>query len=227
MAKIITIDTSTNICSVALHENGNLISSKVNREERSHSKHLTIMVEETLKVVGLSLKEVDAFAISKGPGSYTGLRIGVATVKGYCYALDKPMISINTLEGMWYQIREYELADYYVPMIDARRMEVYNSVFDSVQCISKTEAKILDVNSFSEYAEKGKIAFFGDGSTKFQELIGNKKNYNFVNDVFPDATFMGNQVYNSFKTKDFEDLAYFEPFYLKDFVTTKPKKLIL
>ncbi len=230
MAKIITIDTSTNVCSVALHENGILLASKINHKEKSHSKYVTLMVEEVVESAGLELKDVDAFAISKGPGSYTGLRIGVATVKGYCFALDKPMISINTLDGMWEQQKEEHVASYYIPMIDARRMEVYTKVFDSSVTLIETEAKILDENSFSQFTKKGKVIFCGDGSNKFQELIGdkeNKDNYVFIDNVFPNAEFMGKQVYELYKSNVFEDLAYFEPYYLKDFVATTPKKLLI
>ena len=227
MAKIITIDTSTTVCSVALHEDGKLIGSKINQKEKSHSKDVTLMVEEVVETAGIALKDVDAFAISKGPGSYTGLRIGVATVKGYCFALDKPMLSINTLDGMWYEMKEKHEASYYIPMIDARRMEVYTKVFDGSQSLVETEAKILDENSFAEFTEQGKTIFCGDGSGKFKDLVGEKENYVFINDVFPNAEFMGKQVYELFKAEAFEDLAYFEPYYLKDFVATTPKKQLL
>ena len=227
MAKIITIDTSTNVCSVALHDNGELLSSKINHKEKSHSKYVTLMVEEVVGSAGFQLNEIDAFAISKGPGSYTGLRIGVATVKGYCFALDKPMLSINTLDGMWEEQKLKHKPSYYVPMIDARRMEVYTKVFDSSGTIIETEAKILDEASFNQFTAKGETVFFGDGSEKFNELIGEKENYVFIENVFPNAEFMGKKVYELYKSESFEDLAYFEPYYLKDFLATTPKKQLL
>ena len=225
MAKILTLDTSTNVCSVAIHENGQVLYSEVNKEEKSHSKYITLMVERAVEKTGMTLSELDAFAVSKGPGSYTGLRIGVATVKGYCYALDKQMISVNTLDGMRAGVNE--AADFYVPMIDARRMEVYTKVFEGDNKVTQTEAKILEEDSFADVISDHEVLFFGDGSEKYKELTASKTNYKFLDNVFPNAEYMGELVYEKYKNESFEDVAYFEPFYLKDFVTTVPKKVKL
>lgn len=227
MIRILTIDTSTEVCTVALHENGKLINAKISHGQKTHSTHLTVLAESLLHEVNLTLQDVDAFAISKGPGSYTGLRVGVATVKGYCFALEKPMLSVNTLDGMWQQVKEKVKANYYVPMIDARRMEVYTNIFDTNGAVSNTEALVLDEHSFAQYLEKGVVAFFGNGSAKFADLLKNHQNAQFIPDIFPDASFMGKQVFSKFEKQAFEDVAYFEPFYLKDFVATTPKKAVL
>ena len=160
---------------------------------------------------------LDAIAISKGPGSYTGLRIGVSSAKGLCYALDKPLISLATLEVLAHQVKIEK--GVIIPLLDARRMEVYSAVFDpEYDQIRDTKAEVLDPRSFAEYLEKGKVYFIGNGVEKLKEIIFHD-NAVFIEDKLPSAKEMGKLSYDNFKAKEFEDVAYFEPFYLKDFIS--------
>jgi tRNA threonylcarbamoyladenosine biosynthesis protein TsaB len=221
MALLLSMESSSKTCSVALHNENGLIASYTISEERSHSKVITVLIEKLIKENKFLMRNIDAVAISKGPGSYTGLRIGVSTAKGLCYALEKPLIAINTLQAMAYQIDKTIYNDYLLcPMIDARRMEVYTALFDSSNCfITETEAKIIDENSFNERLVSNKILFFGDGSLKCQSLLSRHKNAYFIEDMNPSAIYIGHLALESFNKRSFEDLAYFEPFYLKDFVS--------
>ena len=222
---ILCLETSTKACSVALGQNGKLIALKESLDENySHSENLTVYIQEVCTQTKVSLKDVDAIAVSKGPGSFTGLRIGVSTAKGLCYALNKPLIAINSLEAMAAgQIRntKYEIRNLFCPMIDARRMEVYCAVYDEqLNEIKKTSADIIDENSFSDLLQKHKIYFFGDGADKCKVKITHS-NAIFTGDFNPSAQFMLTLAEKCFSEKKFEDVAYFEPFYLKDFVDTK------
>ena len=220
-AYILNIETSTKACSVAIHKNGNLIALKESVTENfSHSEKLLVFVEELIENSQLKLVDISAIAVSMGPGSYTGLRIGVATAKGLCYGLNIPLISISTLKSMSLGMSLKMKADLFCPMIDARRMEVYSAFFD-INNIRKRgiQADILDSNSYKNEL-KEKVIFFGDGSDKAKEVIKNK-NATFIADFHPSANFIGMLSYPKFLDSDFEDLAYFEPFYLKDFVTGK------
>ena len=215
---ILNIETSTKACSVALHKNGELI---VYREDVtanfSHSEKLLKFISELFSDAKLSLSDLDAIAVSMGPGSYTGLRIGVSTAKGLCYGLDIPLISISTLKAMSFGMALEIKADLYCPMIDARRMEVYSAFFDINNTeVRKIQADIINENSYKKELEK-KVVFFGDGSEKLIEKIKDK-NAIFVSDIHPSAKNMGLLSYQKFTKSLFEDLAYFEPFYLKDFV---------
>ena len=215
---ILNIETSTKACSVALHKNGELI---VFREDVttnfSHSEKLLKFISELFSDEKLSLSDLDAIAVSMGPGSYTGLRIGVSTAKGLCYGLDIPLISNSTLKAMSFGMALEIKADLYCPMIDARRMEVYSAFFDINNTeVRKIQADIINENSYKKELEK-KVVFFGDGSEKLIEKIKNK-NAIFVSDIHPSAKNMGLLSYQKFTKSLFEDLAYFEPFYLKDFV---------
>lgn len=176
------------------------------------------MLNESGKV----LSDLDAVAVSMGPGSYTGLRIGVSSAKGICYGNNIPLISIPTLESM--ALNQKQKGDILIPMLDARRMEVYAKIFDgNLKELRKTEAEIIDENSYAEFLEKGKVLFFGDGAPKCKDVIKNE-NALFIDGVFPSAREMGPLAEEKFRNSDFEDAAYFEPFYLKDFIATKSLK---
>lgn len=223
MTFILNIETSTTNCSVALSKEGETIVLKEDYNNGySHAEKLHVYIDAVLKEAGVALNAIEAVAISKGPGSYTGLRIGVSTAKGLCYALDKPLISVSTLEALAHQVTCDN--GVIVPMLDARRMEVYSAVFDSQYTeIREIQAQVLDENAFSEYLEAGKVYFIGDGVEKTKTLI-NHPNAVFVEGKLPSADTMGMLSYNKFKNNAFEDVAYFEPYYLKDFVALKSKK---
>lgn len=226
MALILQIETSTTSCSVALAENGALLSVKELNERNIHASHITLFVEEVLKLSGKSMSELNAVAVSKGPGSYTGLRIGVSAAKGLCYALDIPLIAVSTLQAMAAGLRnKFTQKDVlFCPMIDARRMEVYTAIFDNeLKELSPIEAKIIDTASFSDFLESNTIVFFGDGAEKCQETLGNSEKAIFVTDFYNSATHFSEIALDKFKAQQFEDVAYFEPYYLKDFLVAKPK----
>lgn len=215
---ILNIETSTKACSVALHKNGELIVSREDLTTNfSHSEKLLKFISKLFSDAKLSLSDLDAIAVSMGPGSYTGLRIGVSTAKGLCYGLDIPLISISTLKAMSFGMALEIKADLYCPMIDARRMEVYSAFFDINNTeVRKIQADIIDENSYKKELEK-KVVFFGDGSEKIKEKIKHE-NAMFISNIHPSAKNMGLLSYQKFNKSLFEDLAYFEPFYLKDFV---------
>lgn len=225
MANILSIETSTTVCSVAVHSDGKIVAEITTHKDHSHSSLLNSAINNILDLSGLDLKQLNAIAISKGPGSYTGLRIGTSTAKGLCYALDIPLISINTLEAMAAGIQN--VAKWYLcPMLDARRMEVYCSIFsDKLEVLEPTSSIVLDSQTFSSQLGQSEILFFGNGSDKFQEVLQNK-NAHFLNDVHTNASSMGKLAYNKYQNSDFEDTAYFEPFYLKEFLATKPKSIL-
>ena len=222
MALILSIETSTTNCSVSLSRKGKLLIVKEDYDKNySHAERLHVYIDDVLKQAKVSVNDVDAIAISKGPGSYTGLRIGVSSAKGLCFALNKPLISIPTLESLAHQVTNHD--GVIVSMLDARRLEVYAAIFDSnyVQ-IRETKAEVLNESSFSSYLEKGKVYFIGNGVEKTKNLIVHQ-NAVFIDDKLPSANEMGSLAFNKYKISDFEDVAYFEPYYLKDFVALKPK----
>ncbi len=223
MGIILNIETATKNCSVSISKNNEVISLKeLNEGKFSHAEKLHSFILEVIKDAGLSMQDLDAIAVSKGPGSYTGLRIGVSAAKGLCYALDKPLISVPTLENIARQIslKENEFA---VPLLDARRMEVYSAIFDQdYRQIRATEAEIINETSFQSYLKKNILYFMGDGAEKCKEFIKHE-NARFLTSVYPSAREMAMIAAPKFETADFEDVAYFEPFYLKDFVAGKPK----
>lgn len=227
MGLILSIETSTNVCSVAITNGSNVVATQKLFLEKSHSNLLTIIIQNTLDQCGIAPKDLEAIAVSEGPGSYTGLRIGISTAKGLCYALEKPLISIETLKAMTYEANKFNPDKaLLVPMLDARRMEVYTATFGAdMSLITKTHAKILDDNSFVETLNENKVFFFGDGSDKFKSLIshGNAK---FIPDISPSAWAVGELAFKKLLSEDFEDVAYFEPFYLKEFRATVPKALL-
>ena len=225
MNYILHIDTTTKKCSVALAQDGELmIQKELLSEEFSHSEQLHPFIEEVLKESGLKASSLSAIAISKGPGSYTGLRIGVAAAKGLCFALDLPLIALNTLEIM---VQPYEVSPYsfIIPMLDARRMEVYTAIFDETKkWIQETMAEVLTENTFTSIVNEQSCLIIGDGAIKFKTLHP-KINASYTNEIhYPVAKDMITLAWKKFNAKEFEDLAYFEPFYLKDFQTTPPKK---
>jgi len=227
MAIILNIETSTIACSVAIAINGEVVAIEESFVRNSHAENITIFSENVLKKAGLTFRELDAVAVSKGPGSYTGLRIGVSTAKGFCYSLDKPLIAIGTLKALSAGIiSKIENPENYLfcPMIDARRMEVYSALFDhQLNEIRETEAKIIEADSFRDLLENQKIVFAGDGAEKCKTFLQENKNAVFIDELLPSAKFMSKLSDHKFRNKIFENLAYFEPFYLKDFVAGAPR----
>ena len=220
MNYILNIESSTTNCSISLALDGNLVALKESNDDKySHSTKLHSFINEVLKKSNISVKELVAIAVSKGPGSYTGLRIGVAAAKGLCYSLDIPLISISTLHilSKQIQVREQGLI---LPVMDARRDEVYCAVYDSsYNLIKKAVPKIINQESFSELSYKSKLYFIGNGQEKCKRLIENNTNLIFSNNnTFPSAREMTQLSYQKFKDLDFKDIAYFEPDYLKDFM---------
>ncbi|MCU4174542.1 tRNA (adenosine(37)-N6)-threonylcarbamoyltransferase complex dimerization subunit type 1 TsaB [Carboxylicivirga sp. N1Y90] len=233
MAKILSIETSTSVCSVAYSVDGVVIASEELYESNSHASNLTILIEALFEKENTpTLSEIDAVAVSSGPGSYTGLRIGVSTAKGICYALNKPLIAIDSMHILSSPvIRDFKssssLPTLFCPMMDARRMEVYTALFDTnFKLVEPISAKIVDEASFASLLEKNNIVFFGNGAEKCKAIIQHK-NAQFIDDCDPLAKNIATMAEDLFKQEKFEDVAYFEPFYLKDFVATTPKKKVL
>ena len=218
---ILNIETSTKACSVALFNGDKLLSFREQVTDKfSHSEKLSLYISEVVKEAKISFSQLNAVAVSMGPGSYTGLRIGVSSAKGLCYALDIPLIAISTLKSMAYEMSRVEKADLYCPMIDARRMEVYSAFYDAENnMIRKICADIIDKGSYKKELSN-KVIFFGDGAEKIHSIINNKNAF-FISNFHPNARFLGALAYNKFLASDFEDTAYFEPYYLKDFVLGK------
>jgi len=223
---LLCIETSGKNCSVALFEGLQLVSIReVHTEQFSHSENLHVFIEQVLKESNLQPKAIKAIAISAGPGSYTGLRIGVATAKGLCYGWDIPLIALPTLRILAEQVT-YEFTDieYIIPMIDARRMEVFTSVYShDFSSILGERAEILTESTFDTYLNKGKTIFLGDGITKFQAICKHKNAY-FWENKFPSAKQMGRLALEKYQAQAFEDIAYFEPFYLKEVYLVKSNK---
>ncbi len=220
MVLILNIETATTNCSVSLSQNGETIALKEDYNSNySHAERLHVYIKNLLEKNNVDRSQLDAIAISKGPGSYTGLRIGVSAAKGLCFSLNKPLISVSTLEALAHQVICSD--GVIVPMLDARRMEVYSAIFNSeYEQIRTTEAQILEQSSFSAYLEKGKVYFIGNGVDKTKPLISNP-NAIFVENKLPSANEMSKLAYLKFKRNDIEDVAYFEPYYLKDFIAIK------
>ncbi len=235
MAYILSIDTSDKICSVALSSGYELIGSLELTDNRSHAAGLTVIIEKLLKQKEFDINKLNALCISMGPGSYTGLRIGVSVAKGINYALNIPLLAINTLEILTIglllsgELRNFnfENSDFLLcPMIDARRMEVYCGFYNSkAELTNEISAKIIDENSFTDVLKNKKIVFFGGGSEKCREVIQNP-NAIFIDNFNPHASYMVSRATDLYNNKKFENLAYFEPFYLKDFVATISKKSV-
>lgn len=222
---ILNIETATKNCSVALAKNGETILCKeISELGYSHAEKLHVFIEEICNESTIQLKDLQAIAVSKGPGSYTGLRIGVSAAKGFCYALDIPLISVDTLAVLASQaVSIAKENDLIIPMIDARRMEVYSAIFNNkLEKVREIEAQIIDENSFASI--ENTIYFIGDSSEKAKTVL-TKSNFIFLDEiVYPSAKDMSAISFQKFLNKDFEDVAYFEPFYLKDFLITTSKK---
>jgi tRNA threonylcarbamoyladenosine biosynthesis protein TsaB len=218
MAIVLCIETSTTNCSVSVIVDGKIVALKEDNENSySHAERLHIYIEEVLKQAQVSKNKLQAIAVSKGPGSYTGLRIGVSAAKGLCFALDIPLISVPTLQSLALQVKEE--TDFVIPMLDARRMEVYVAVFDkNLLQIQNTKAEILDENSFTEFLNQGIVTFIGNANDKLQS-IREHPNAVFLKEMLPSALEMAAIVEIKYKISDIENVAYFEPYYLKDFMT--------
>lgn len=225
---ILNIETSTSVCSVALAESGKTIAVKESNEGLNHSVLLGSFIDELLKEKLLDVHQLDAVAVSMGPGSYTGLRIGVSMAKGLCFGAGKPLIAVPTLQALALSVSS-RLAEeaLYCPMIDARRMEVYTAFFDrNNRTITETKAEIIDENSFAELLAGHKIYFFGNGSDKIKNTI-TSPHACFIENAETSARHMAPLSERLFQERQFADTAYFEPFYLKDFITTTPKKKVI
>jgi tRNA threonylcarbamoyladenosine biosynthesis protein TsaB len=230
MSLILQIETATTSCSVALAADGKVLAFKQVNERNKHAEVITLFTEELITGNGYTYQDLDAIAVSCGPGSYTGLRIGVSTAKGLCFALDKPLIAIETLEAMAYGVIndnaiEIEESTLLCPMIDARRMEVYCAVFNTDgEKLRATAADIIDENSFADLLKGHKILFFGDGADKCEAVLGSNPNASFLLNFENSATYLTQKAAEKFSGKDFENVAYFEPYYLKDFIAGVSKK---
>ncbi len=222
MAFILSIETATTNCSVSLSKNGVTIAVIEDfNSNYSHAEKLHVYIEKILTENDISLNQLQAIAISKGPGSYTGLRIGVSAAKGLCYALNIPLISISTLEALAHQVKVDN--GYIIPLLDARRMEVYSAIFSyDYNQIREVKAEIIDANSFEKYLADGKGYFIGNAIEKTSKVIPHK-NAIFINDKMPSASSMSSLAFSKLKLNQIEDVAYFEPYYLKDFIAIKPK----
>ena len=229
MSCILNIETATPVCSVAVSKNGEIIFERESTDGPSHASLLGVFVAEALAEVRLKGYMLDAVAVSCGPGSYTGLRIGVSEAKGICYGLGIPLIAIKTPLVMARKVIEtHEIAAdaLLCPMIDARRMEVYAALYDKgLNVVRDIAADIVDEDSYKEYLSKSKVLFFGNGADKCKEAIVND-NACFLEGVYPSAKYMVRLSDAAYADKQFVDTAYFEPFYLKDFVATTPKNKI-
>ena len=239
---ILCLETATPSCSVALVHNGEVLACEEDPKGQNHSEKITLFIDSVMKKAGVSYSQLDAVAVSMGPGSYTGLRIGVSTAKGICYAVSKPLIAVETLEAMAYggkvvisterSERRPELAKastdrwknlLLIPAIDARRMEVYAAIFDeNVNKIKDTEAVIIDENSFADLKKDHHLYLFGDGADKCADLFANDEKITVIKDFYCSAKYMNTIAQQKLNNKDFVDVAYFEPFYLKDFVPGTP-----
>ena len=228
---LLSLETSSPICAVALHHipDGRLLGQSELRLEKSHSTHLTVLIEQLITNAGFALASLGAVAVSDGPGSYTGLRIGAAAAKGLCFALDVPLLAVGTLPALAHQVaaRTPRAATYlYAPMLDARRQEVYTALYQA----SGTEvlapaSLVLDAASFAEQLAHQPVLFFGSGAAKFQALVADHPNAAFLANVQPSAVSIGELALTAYQRQAFQDVAYYEPFYLKEVYTTTPKSL--
>jgi tRNA threonylcarbamoyladenosine biosynthesis protein TsaB len=226
MERIILIETSTALCSTALAEDGAIVSYKESSAPKAHASLTAVFIQDMLSERGLTIADCDAVCVSMGPGSYTGLRVGVSTAKGLCFGSRKPLLAAGTLDTLAAQAYAEAEADgnyrFIIPMVDARRMEVYTAVFENGVQITETAPAIIDENSFSDLLEQGPCLFIGDGAGKCADAIKHP-NAHFLQ-CWPKASSMLAPAMKAYKEKRFEDVAYFEPFYLKEFVATVSKK---
>ena len=222
MARILLIETSTSVLSVALAQDGTVVSERVCTEARMQASLTAPLVKEVLDEAGMTARDCDAVCVSSGPGSYTGLRVGVSTAKGLAFGAGKPLLAVGTLDILVASCHS-ERSGFIVPMIDARRMEVYTAVYSGEgQRLTEVEAKVIGPDSFAEYLEQGEVLFVGDGALKCRDVIGHP--HARFQEAFPLARHMAKAAQKAFDEGKFENLAYFEPFYLKDFIATVSKK---
>lgn len=242
---ILCLETATPSCSVALVHNGEVLACEEDPKGQNHSEKITLFIDAVMKKADISYDQLDAVAVSMGPGSYTGLRIGVSTAKGICYAVSKPLIAVETLHAMAYgglsvissaveKSPKHEISPFrsasvemtncaLIPAIDARRMEVYAAIFDAnVNKIKDTEAVIIDENSFADLKKDYHLYLFGDGADKCAEIFANDDKITVIKDFYCSAKYMNTIAQQKFNNSEFVDVAYFEPFYLKDFVPGTP-----
>jgi tRNA threonylcarbamoyladenosine biosynthesis protein TsaB len=226
MANILSLESSTSVCSAAIHKSGKLVVSTEMHVPQSASTHLAVMVEELFKRAEIDKTEVNAIAVSAGPGSYTGLRIGVSLAKGLSFSLGIPLISVNTLLVMSHYVRSLGCVGHLCPMIDARRMEVYCLLMDSTdKLIWNTAATVVEALTFQKVLDENPVFFFGDGASKCKGII-NHTNARFLTDIVPLASAMGELSFQKFQLQQVENLVTFEPIYLKEFLVKKPKSII-
>lgn len=230
MEPILNIETSTGVCSVSVSDKDAILAARESRIDRSHASMLTVFIGEAMAEAGIGYNELSGVAVSRGPGSYTGLRIGVSAAKGICYGADIPLIALDTLlimaRGLLRNIADND-GLLLCPMIDARRMEVYTALYDTAGTrVKDITAEIIDNNSFKDYLDERKIIFFGDGSGKCRDTLKHP-NAVFIEGIYPSACYMAQLSFKAFAEKIFEDTAYFEPFYLKDFLATTPKNKMI
>lgn len=229
MPVILCLETSTPVCSVAVASESGLLSLVEDVTANRHASHLTIYIEQALQQAGLNLQQMDAIAVSKGPGSYTGLRVGVSTAKGFCYALKIPLLGVGTLQGLALQIAPYatnEPKALLMPMLDARRMEVYNQPFDAYgNVLGNAEATVVDQDSFANILDERIVYFAGPGAHKCSQVIQHP-NALFLNGIECSAASLFIPAFNLLHNQQVEDIAYMEPFYLKDFIGTTAKKRV-
>ena len=235
MSRILNIETATDVCSVSISEGGETIAIKERTEGRSHATLLSVFIRDLFSETGFKADDLDAVAVSQGPGSYTGLRIGVSTAKGICYGSKIPLIAVPSLESLTAGlVREFKKigegineSAWLMPMIDARRMEVYTASFDyRLNQVQKTQAMIIEPGTFNELASAHSLILCGSGAEKLIGLL-NHPNIQIIPGIKLSALDMAFLAEKKFRKKSFEDLAYFEPYYLKDFMTTTPKKKII
>jgi tRNA threonylcarbamoyladenosine biosynthesis protein TsaB len=234
MAVILNIESATPLCSVALSIHGKVLLERETNEEKSHASRLTVFIQEILAEQGIKIADLDAIAVGKGPGSYTGLRIGISAAKGLCYGADKPIIAVSTLRILLQQILSnptHTMAKILAkpdtllcPMIDARRMEVFTCLYNTrAEEVEPIAARIIDQDTYSAWFSSHNIVFFGSGMDKCRTVLHDKKAL-FVAGIQPHAASLAPLAEEKFNQGAFEDVAYFEPFYLKDFIASTPKK---
>jgi tRNA threonylcarbamoyladenosine biosynthesis protein TsaB len=231
MAVILLVETATAVCSVALSKDGTLLGIRESVSRNAHSSSVTVFIDAVMSEAGVPLGQLDAVAVSMGPGSYTGLRIGVASAKGLCYALDKPLIAVPTLQAMANGLilsasgpSSDRKIEYVCPLLDARRMEVYSAIYDKdLREIRGTRAEIIDGNSFEVILRDHNLIFGGEGSEKCKPVLSHHENAWFIEAFETSARFMIPMAEEKFGSGRFEDPAYFEPYYLKEFVAGKPR----
>lgn len=221
--KILLIETATQVCSVALAEDSNVVAHRESDSPNAHSSHLAVFVDEIMKERGMVPADLDAVCVSSGPGSYTGLRIGVSSAKGLCYALEKPLLSVPTLESMavLYYRQHPDYQGMVCPMIDARRMECYTMMVGRGGVLRETAADVITEGIYDEWLDRGEVTFIGDGAAKTRPILGSHPNARFDEAFTLSAEGMADTAEHKLAAGKVEDIAYFEPFYLKDFVAKK------